>query len=234
MKSYVKLNHWVIVTVLVASTLTLTNCSEGTNNLVSSDQMQTTIDSLETVNTQMNGLLQEQVVKVNDLNQQLEIKDNQIGSLRNNVYQVNKRLRQSGKGNVVEFFLVRYDTLGIPENFVDVKSIKKVTLPEQAALSAMEDLLHGDSIAVEFDFTTEKLGLTEAKVAAQDSVINLQNQQITNYVEVVNTQNSEIQNIRGINAAQQGQISTLNKKLKRTRVLGTVGTLLGFGTAAVR
>lgn len=233
MKSYVKLNHWVFVTVILGSFLTL-NCTGNTDTTLSSERLQQQIDSLQSANTQMNGLLEEQVNNVNSLNSQLQDREVQMRSLRNNVYAVNKRLRESGKGDVVEFFLTRYDTLGIPTTFVDDRSVKKVTLPEQTAMMAMDDLLFGDSIAVEFDFTTEKLGLTEAKVAAQDSVINLQSSQITNYVEVVNKQNSEIQNMQSVNVSQQRQIGTLNKKLTRTRVLGGIGTLLGFGTAAVK
>jgi len=233
MKSYVYSNKLVIFSLLVFFGLTSVGC-QNTDSTEVSTELQQQLDSLETANENMNGLLEQQMSNIEQLNNDLAAKDGQIKNLRYTVNVRNKQLRANAKDSIVHFYLTRYDTLDIPENFMDNKSVEKVTLPRNAVIMAADDLLFGDSIRVEYGFVTEKLTLTESKVTAQDSVINLQNQKITNYVEVVNKQNQEITNVNALNASQRGQINTLNKKLTRTRILGGVGTLLGFGTAAVK
>lgn len=233
MKSYVYSNKLVIFSLVVFFGLTSVGC-QNTSSPEVSTELQQQLDSLETANENMNGLLEQQMSNIEQLNSDLVAKDSQIKNLRYTVNVRNKQLRANAKDSIVGFYLTRYDTLNIPENFMDDRSIEKVTLPRNAAVMAADDLLFGDSIRVEYGFATEKLTLTESKVTAQDSVINLQNQQIINYVEVVNKQNQEITSVNALNASQRGQINTLNKKLTRTRILGGVGTLLGFGTAAVK
>lgn len=234
MNSYVNVNRWVIFGLLVFFGFAATSCNTGTSTQEVSVELQQQLDSLETANENINGLLEQQMNNIEQLNSDLAVKDGQIQNLRYTVNVRNKQLRANAKDSIVHFYLTRYDTLNIPENFMDNKSVEKVTLPRNAVVMAADDLLSGDSIRVEYGYVTDKLTLTESKVTAQDSVINLQNQQITNYVEVVNKQNQEITSVNALNASQRGQINTLNKKLTRTRWLGIGGTLLGFGAAAVK
>lgn len=234
MNSYVNSNRWVIFALLVFFGFAATSCNTSTNNQEVSAELQQQLDSLETANGNMNSLLEQQQQNIDELNNNLAAKDSQIGNLRYTVNAKNRQLRANAKDSLVRFYLTRYDTLNIPENFMDNKSVEKVTLPRSTAMMAADDLLFSDSIRIEYSYVSDKLTLTESKVTAQDSVISLQNQKITNYVEVVNTQNKEIANVNELNRSQKNQINTLNKKLTRTRVLGGIGTLLGFGTAAVR
>ena len=227
MKSYVYSNKLVIFSLLVFFGLTSVGC-QNTDSTEVSTELQQQLDSLETANENMNGLLEQQMSNIEQLNNDLAAKDGQIKNLRYTVNVRNKQLRANAKDSIVHFYLTRYDTLNIPENFMDNKSVEKVTLPRSTAMMAADDLLFGDSIRVEYSYVSDKLTLTESKVTAQDSVISLQNQQITNYVEVVNTQNKEIANVNELNRSQKNQINTLNKKLTRTRVLGGIVTLLGF------
>ena len=234
MKSYVYSNKLVIFSLLAFFGLTSIGCQNQNNSTEVSTELQQQLDSLETANENMNGLLEQQMNNIEQLNNDLAAKDGQIKNLRYTVNVRNKQLRANAKDSIVNFYLARYDTLNIPDNFMDDRSVEKVTLPRNAAILAADDLLSGDSIRVEYGFVSDKLTLTESKVVAQDSVISLQTQQITNYVEVVNKQNQEITTVNQLNRDQKNQINTLNKKLNRTRLLGGVGTLLGFGTAAVK
>lgn len=235
MKSYVNLNRWVIVAAfVVSSTLGFTGCSNSVEPEVT-NELQQTVDSLQLANSQMDSLMNDQSVSINNLNDMIAQRDDQIRGLRNSVNRTNRTIRESKDHDMVEYFMTRYDgRLNDSENPVDLTKAKTVTLPEPLTNWVVDDLTHGDSITVEHEVAVGQLGQSRALVATQEGVINSQRSEIEGHVSTINTKNAQLTAYQDTVATQEARIQKTTKQNRWLLGYSVVSTLANIAQLIVK
>lgn len=90
-----------------------------------------------------------------------------------------------------------------------------VQIPVPIARLVIKDLIKGDAAVKEIDLLEAKITILEERSAAQDSVINLQKQQLENLTRVLENKDGQMK-------VQQELVIRVQKDLKITRAKNTI------------
>ena len=90
-----------------------------------------------------------------------------------------------------------------------------IPLEESIARLIIKDLIEGDGAKQELSITLEKVLLLNQKIVLKDSVINTQNQQITNYESVILTKDLQFKSSQELSDQLQ---KDLKKEKRKSRI----------------